>query len=174
MTNVEFRPTQKATQKLQHGRITWEIDNANVVRFRNTYGDPKTIPTPAIEFAGEGLATYEIKMIYQPSPNSFPCLVSNPRFRLTVYWNNKAKEYFATPVDCGEMNRSGEWLSEGVRTMNALHAFSLGGDCPTESVPTKVDESGITSLSQPADGWLNKIAAAGGTFVGSLGKAYFS
>jgi hypothetical protein len=66
-----------------------------------------------------------------------------------------------------------QWLVNTIQEI-IFHPLSASYVDTTESVPTKVDESGITSLSQPADGWLNKIAAAGGTFVGSLGKAYFS
>ena len=87
MSETTFVPTQRATKPLQHGRIVWEIDNSKVIRFTEIPHGPATAsePLPEIEFVGEGIVTYEIQLIYQPTPESFPCLVSNPRFRLRVF-----------------------------------------------------------------------------------------
>ena len=172
MAEVGFKQIQRASQRLQHGRITWEIDNANVIRFSSPQEESE--PIPMIEFVGEGLATYEIKMIYQPSPNSFPCLVSNPRFTLRVFWDEEVEEYLATPAHSGDMNRSSQWLVEGVQTMNALHEFWRDTQEMKESPDVDLDDLGTTGSTESDDGWLNKVAAIAGTFAGAFGRVYFS
>ena len=124
-----FVRRQTATQPLDHGRVVWGTDNADVIRLEKTPHEPDKgkEPPPAMKFVGEGIATYDIKFIYQPTEESFPCLVSNPRFRYRVFWSDEHGEYVATPVDSGEMNQSSRWLHEAVRTMNALHDFWRGG-----------------------------------------------
>ena len=62
VAEFEYRPTQRATQKLDHGRITWEIDNSNIIGFVTSEDESEV--ASSIEFVGEGLAAYEIKMIY--------------------------------------------------------------------------------------------------------------
>ena len=120
---------------------------------------------PQLTLLGRGVATYEIKMFYQPTDESFPCLVSNPRFTLRVFWDDDAKTYRAKPIDIGEMNRSAKWLYEGVQTMNTLHSFLKGHQAASDAV---------SSPSEPAGGSvLSKIAEFSGTFVGAAGKMYF-
>ena len=168
MTEPTFIPTQRATQTLEHRRIVWETDNSNVIRLKrapyDSDADPE--PPPRIDFVGEGIATYEVKIIYQPTHESFPCLVSNPRFRLKVWRADDANTYLATPVDAAEMNRSSQWLNEGVRTMNALHRYWQGSN---------VEVVDGDSVSPQADAPLpNRIAEVFGTFVGAVGRVFFS
>ena len=167
MAEITFIPTQRATQSLQHGRIVWEIDNSNVIRFTEIPLHPATTSEslPEIEFVGEGIATYEIQLIYQPTPLSFPCLVSNPRYRLRVFWNNEINGYLATPVDVREMNRSSQWLYDGVQTMNALHAYWQG----REPVP---DER-MANSDQVSSSLQNRIGEFVGSVLGAAGRVYF-
>ena len=167
-SDTTFVPTQKATQSLEHGKIIWETSNSNVLRLRRVLHDDGAgpEPRPIIDFAGEGIATYEIKMIYQPQNDSFPCLVSNPRFRLRVFWDDNARTYLATPIDSGEMNQSTDWLLEGVRTMNALHSYSTG-------YPTDYERVVSSPLEPAGSSFLNKIAEMAGTLVGAVGKVFY-
>ncbi len=168
MGDPTFTPTQRASQKLTHGRITWESDNSNIIKLERTPYDPATGPEPApsIAFVGEGIATYEIKMIYQPTPDSFPCLISNPRYRLRVFWDNDTETYLARPSDYGEINRSQEWLSEGIRTMNAMYDISQGRQIDPDTLDTPSDEG--------SDSWLNKLATASGNLLGAAARIFFS
>ena len=165
MDSVDFTPTQRATQSLEHGRLVWETDNSNVLRIRRTPHDPGAgpEPPPIVDFVGQGIATYEIKMIYQPTRESFPCLVSNPRFRFRVFWDDKTGTYLATPIDSGEMNQSTEWLYEGIRTMNAMHDH-------WQSQATGEINSPSDHPNAPLR---NRIAEVLGSFVGAVGKVYF-
>ena len=167
MTETTFVLTQRATKPLQHGRIVWEIDNSKVIRFAEMPHDPATtpVPLPEIEFVGEGIATYEMQLIYQPTPESFPCLISNPRFRLRVFWNDEIECYLAAPVDVREMNRSSQWLYEGVQTMNALHAYAQGHK--VESDERMSDSDQVSGLLQ------NRIGEFIGTILGAAGRTYF-
>ena len=169
---VAYRPTQRATQKLDHGTIIWEIDNSNIIRFVTP--QDKSEAAPSIKFVGEGLTTYQIKMIYQPSPNSFPCLISNPRFTLQVFWDDDAKEFLATPAHVAEMNRSSEWLVEGVRTMNALHQFWNGTQETKETSDAGSNDLDTSERTQANVSWSDRIAAMAGTFAGAFGRVYFS
>lgn len=167
MTETTFIPTQRATQSLKHGKVTWETDNSNIVRLKLSPQDSDSdYRAPEIEFIGEGVATYEIKMIYQPTPESFPCLISNPRYRYQVFWNSAEQEYQARPIDGGEYNRSMQWLHEGVLTMNALHDFSQSEQMSLGK-PRPPSDSKRGSLSQ-------SVAEIAGTFVGAASRAYFS
>ena len=148
---------------LEHGRVVFEIDNAKVLRF---------VPDrlPEIEFVGEGVATQEINVIYQPTEESFPCLVSSSRFGLRVFWDEENKDYLATPIHTGEMNRSSQWLYDGIQTMNALHRHwkSQTIDSEDTNSPSNRDK-GHTSNSP-----IDRIAEIVGTFLGAAGRAYFS
>ena len=167
MDGVDFVPTQRATQALVHGKLIWETDNSNVLRIRKAPHDPKAgpEPPPIVDFVGQGVATYTIKMIYQPNQESFPCLVSNPRFRFRVSWDDNSEAYLATPIDSGEMNQSADWLDEGVRTMNALHDYWQSQATGSDGVASPSDHS-----SAPLP---NKIAEVVGSFVGAAGRVYF-
>ena len=163
VTDTTSIQTQKATMPLEHGRVVFEIDNAKVIRF---------IPDrlPDIEFVGEGIATQEINVIYQPTQESFPCLVSSSRFGLRVFWDDDSKEYLATPVHAGEMNRSSQWLYDGIQTMNALHRYwesrRIGSD--DASSPSDHDK-GHTSGSP-----IDRMAEIVGTILGAAGRTFFS
>ena len=167
MAETTFIPTQRATQPLEHGRIICETDNANVIRLKKAPYDPNegTEPPPIIDVVGEGVATYEIKIIYQPLADDFPCLVSNPRFRLQVFWDDDAEQYLARPIDHEEMNKSLEWLRKGVSTMNALHDHFRG------HVSGAV---GHSTGRSPTKGDPNRIAEIFGSLLGAAGRVFFS
>ena len=168
MSETIFIPTQRATQPLEHGRIVWEIDNSKVIRFIEKSYDPvaSSDQTPEIEFVGEGIATYEIKMMFQPTPKKFPCLVGNARFTLNVFWDNENKHYLATPVDIREMNQSSQWLYEGVQTMNALYTYWKGCNFASNERNSDLEQS--SSLSQ------SRIAEFIGTILGTAGRYFLS
>ncbi len=168
MSETIIIPTQRATQPLEHGRIVWEIDNSKVIRFIEKSYDtvPSSDQMPEIEFVGEGISTYAIKMMFQPTPKEFPCLVSNPRFSLNVFWDNESKHYLATPVDIREMNQSSQWLYEGVQTMNALYAHWKGRSFDSNKRNSDLDQP--SSLSQ------SRIAEFIGTVLGTAGRYFLS
>ena len=161
MTQTTFIRKQNATKPLEHGRVDFAIDNAEVIRFV-----PDRLPD--IEFVGEGVATQEVNVIYQPTQESFPCLVSSSRFRLRVFWDDDSKEYLATPVDAGEMTRSSRWLYDGVQTMNALHSYwasqRIGSD---ETSPPSVNAKEHTRGSP-----IDRIAELVGTIIGAAGRTF--
>lgn len=92
--------------------LLFDLDCGNVIRLKKALPDPSWPgePPPTIHFVGEGIATYEMKFIYQPTETSFPCLVSNPRFRIRVFWDSEAEDYESVPVDSGEFTQSEKWL----------------------------------------------------------------
>lgn len=166
LTGTEFQPTQRAIQPLEHGRLVMETDNSNVIRLRRSGVDPETgfEDLPIIEFAGAGVATLQFQLIFQPTEDSFPCLVSNPRFALRVFWDEESTSFLAVPVNAGACNRSMRWIVEGVTALNALHDFWRGQDDsvrhPESTVPEKSGELA------------NKLAEVLGTFVGAVGGAF--
>ena len=168
MANAKFIQTQQATQSLEHGRIVWTTDNANIIRMKRTAFDSSEgrEPPPTIEFVGEGVATYDIKLIYQPAEDDFPCLVSYPRFSLHVFWDEDVGDYVSKPVDIPEMNRSSRWLYDGVRTMNALREYSLGHVANAE-IPKPPITSESADNSRPS-----RIGEFIGAVLGTAGRVY--
>ena len=78
----------------------------------------------------------------------------------------------ATPAHVGEMNRSSEWLVEGVRTMNALHQFWNGIQESKETPDGNLTDVDASELTQSNESWLDRIAAIAGTLAGAFGKVY--
>ena len=163
VTDTTFIETQKATMPLEHGRVVFEIDNAKVIRLV-----PDRLPD--IEFVGEGIATEEINVIYQPTQESFPCVVSSSRFGLRVFWDDDRKEYLATPIHAGEMNRSSRWLYDGIQTMNALHRYWESQRIGSDDTSSPLDHGKELPSSSPID----RVAEIVGTILGAAGRTYFS
>ena len=166
----------RATLPLQHGRVIFETDNPNVIKLTISYAN-SPFGTPLIDFVGEGVAKYEIKFIYQPTPLSFACLISNPIFRLEVFWSEEHKSYLARLVDAGEFNTSIERLTEARRTMNALHDIYLNDAEDDSSDEIDPDDKAPTDPGSPihsSDSWLHTIADLLGTLLGAAGRTYSS
>lgn len=171
MEEREYVHTQKATLPLDHGRIIYETNDSNIIRLE--IGDSGN---PEIKFVGEGVATYEIKMLYQPQPDYFPCLVSNPRFVMRVFWSEENEDFVATPFRSGDMNRSQRWLEEGVRVMNALHRYyedtlsqdknEVGDDCSDSDTLTR------SRISSQFSNGAHTLASIAGAFVGAATKQF--
>lgn len=174
MTNIDPIIGYRAKLPLQHGSIIFETDNPSVIKLTISYAN-SSFGTPVIDFVGEGVAKYEIKIIYQPTLLSFPCLISNPIFNFNVFWSEEEKTYLATLVDVDEFNTSVEWLMEARRTMNALYDLYLDGaedDDLDANGPDYGEPSDPAPPGQSSGSWHIKIAEALGAFVGAAGKSF--
>ena len=119
---------QTAIRHLDHGRVVYETYDAEVIALRILSTDELKLAGKSshnrveFRFVGEGPGAVRVRMIYQPSTDASPELISDVLFTAYLEWNAEADQYLGH-IDAAEWNRASEELYAAKEKMNELYAL---------------------------------------------------